>query len=84
MAWTQVFQNPRHYASVFNTLATMDNGILREVDDFATRAAIKRLFEDCTIFSTDSERSGTQLSKLEPRSGNEVEHTVGQEIRQVP
>ena len=47
-------------------------------------AAIKRLFEDCTIFSTDSERSGTQLSKLEPRSGNEVEHTVGQEIRQVP
>lgn len=47
---------PGHYMSVFNTQATDDNGQLREVDDVAPRAVIKRLFKAGTISSNNVEK----------------------------
>ncbi|CAB4035534.1 Transient receptor potential cation channel subfamily A member 1, partial [Paramuricea clavata] len=47
---------PGHYMSVFNTLTTDNNRQLREVDDVAPRAVIKRLYKAGTISSDNVEQ----------------------------
>ncbi|CAB4017603.1 Transient receptor potential cation channel subfamily A member 1, partial [Paramuricea clavata] len=47
---------PGHYMSVFNTPTTDNNGQLREVDDVAPRAVIKRLYKAGTISSDNVEQ----------------------------
>ena len=47
--------NPGHYMNVFKTPTTLNDGQQQPVDNFASRANLKRFFKDGVISSEDSE-----------------------------